>query len=47
MTMNLLSRARFLLLPGVMALAGCGAEDISLSPVASAQEPAVATERVL
>jgi enamine deaminase RidA (YjgF/YER057c/UK114 family) len=45
MTMNLLSRARYLLLPGVMALAGCGAEDVSLSPVASAQEPGPTIQR--
>ena len=45
MTMNMLSRARFLLLPGLLALAGCSADDVSLSPVASAQAPSPTIQR--
>ena len=45
MTMNLLRGARSLLLPSLMALAGCGAEDISLVPVASGQEAGPAIQR--
>lgn len=45
MSINMRSRARFVILPCLLALAGCGAEDISLAPGASAQAPGPTIQR--
>jgi len=45
MSKTLISRARVLCLPGLLALAGCGGENLSLSPEAAAQAPAATIQR--